>query len=92
MSQSNVAAAKRIYESRNRGDLDGVLVECEPDVRGHDEVRAYLESLQEDWETFRHEPERFMDAGDKVVERGRCSEFVSYYDRSEALRSAGLAE
>jgi ketosteroid isomerase-like protein len=132
MSQRNVAAAKRIYESRNRGDLDAVLAECNPDVewrphlailsgqpiRGHDEVRAYLESLQEDWESFRHQPEQFMEVGDKVVvllhtyargrgsgvkvdvpvthvltfENGRCSEFVSYYDRAEALRSAGLAE
>ena len=25
-----------------------------------------------------------------TFERGRCSEFVSYYDRAEALRSAGL--
>jgi ketosteroid isomerase-like protein len=132
MSQRNVAAAKRIYEARNRGDLDGVLAECDPDVewrphlanlsgkaiRGHDEVRAYLESLREDWESFRHEPERFMDAGEKVVvlthayargrgsgvrvdapvahvltfEGGRCSEFVSYYDREKALRVAGLSE
>jgi ketosteroid isomerase-like protein len=130
VSQGNVAAAKRIYESRNRGDVDAVLAECDPDVewhprladlsgrpiRGLDEVREYLQSLREDWESFRHEPERFIDAGDKVIvlshayargrgsgidfdvpvahvltfEDGRCSEFVSYYDRSEALRSAGL--
>jgi ketosteroid isomerase-like protein len=81
MSQENVAAAKRIYESRNRGDVDAVLAECDPDVeshshlaklsgqpiRGHDGVREYLASLQEDWESFRHEPEQFFDAGDKVV-------------------------
>jgi ketosteroid isomerase-like protein len=132
MSQRNVDAAKRIYESRNRGDLDGVLAECDPEVewrphlaelsgepiRGHDGVRAYLESLREDWESFQHEPERFIDAGDKVVvltrayargrgsgvdvdqsvahvlsfEGGRCSEFVSYYDRAAAMRDAGLEE
>jgi ketosteroid isomerase-like protein len=130
MSQQNVATAKRIYDARNRGDVDAVIEECDPDVqwrphlailsgqpiRGRDEVREYLTSLQEDWESFRHEPERFMDVGDKVVvflhahargrgsgvdvdvpvahvlsfEQGRCSEFVSYYDRDEALKSAGL--
>lgn len=130
MSQENVAAAKRIYDARNRGDVDAVIEECDPDVewrphlaslsgrpiRGREEVREYLTSLREDWESFRHEPERFMDVGDKVVvflhahargrgsgvdvdvpvahvlsfEQGRCSEFVSYYDRAEALRSAGL--
>jgi uncharacterized protein len=132
MSRRNVATAKRIYDARNRGDVDAVIEECAPDVewrphlaslsgqpiRGREEVRKYLASLQEDWESFHHEPERFMDAGDKVVaflhtyargrgsgvdvdvpvahvlsfDRGRCSEFVSYYDRAEALRSAGLEE
>jgi ketosteroid isomerase-like protein len=81
MSQENVAVAKRIYEARNRGDVDAVLADCDPGVvwqphlatlggqpiRGHDEVRAYMASLREDWEGFRHEPEQFFDAGDKVV-------------------------
>jgi ketosteroid isomerase-like protein len=132
MSQQNVATAKRIYEARNRGDVDAVIAECDPGVewrphladlsgqpiRGRDEVRSYLSSLQEEWETFHHETERFMDAGDKVVvlthayargresgvevdvpvahvlsfEREKCTGFVSYYDRAEALRSAGLEE
>jgi uncharacterized protein len=132
MSRENVAAAKRIYEARNRGDVDAVLAESDPEVewhphlatlggqpiRGHDEVRAYLASLREDWEHFLHEPEKFFDAGDKVVaflhtyargrasgadvevlvahvltfERGKCLEFVSYHDRAEALRVAGLEE
>jgi uncharacterized protein len=127
-----VATAKRIYDARNRGDVDAVIEDCDPDVewrphlavlsgrpiRGRDEVRDYLNSLREDWESFQHEPERFMDAGDKVVvflhthargrgsgvdvnvpvahvlsfENGRCSGFISYYDRAEALRSAGLDE
>lgn len=132
MSQQNLAAAKRIYEARNRGDVDAVLAECDPGVewrphlanlsgqpiRGHGEVRGYLKSLQEEWESFQHETERFMDAGDKVVvlthayargrgsgvdvnvpvahvlsfKGGKCTAFVSYYDRAEALRSAGLEE
>ena len=130
MSQENVAAAKRIYEARNRGDVDAVLSECDPDVewhphlatlggqpiRGHEGVRAYMASLQEDWELFRHEPKQFFDAGDKVVafldtfargrgsgvdvevpvahvlrfRQGRCLGYVSYHDRAEALRVAGL--
>ena len=81
MSRANVAAAKRIYAARNRWDVDAVLAECDPDVtwqphlatlggvpiRGHDGVREYMKSLQEDWEFFRHDPEEFIDAGDKVV-------------------------
>ena len=132
MPEDNVAAAKRIYEARNRGDVDAVLAECHADVtwhphlaslggrpiRGHDEVRAYMASLQEDWRGFRHEPVEFFDAGDQVVafldtyargpgsgidvevpvahvltfEDGKCLGYVSYHDRAEALRVAGLEE
>jgi ketosteroid isomerase-like protein len=81
MSRANVAAAKRIYEARNRGDVEAVLAEFDPEVtwhphlatlggnpiRGHDGIREYMASLQEDWIGFRHEPEEFIDAGDKVV-------------------------
>jgi ketosteroid isomerase-like protein len=130
MSRENVAAAKRIYEARNRGDVEAVLVECDPHVewhphlatlggrpiRGHDGVRAYMASLREDWKLFRHEPKRFFDAGDKVVafldtfargrgsgvdvevpvahvltfKEGKCLGYVSYHDRAEALKAAGL--
>jgi ketosteroid isomerase-like protein len=131
MSRENVAIAKRIYDARNRGDIDAVLADCAPDVtwrphlatlgtqpiQGHDEVRAYMVSLGEDWQSFRHEPEEFFDAGDKVVaflqtyargrgsgvdvevavahvlsfEDGKCLGYVSYHDREEALRVAGLS-
>jgi ketosteroid isomerase-like protein len=130
MSAENVTAARRIYEARNRGDVEAVLAECDPDVewhphlttvrrqaiRGHDGVRAYMRSLQEDWESFRHDPEQFFDAGDTVVaflhthargrssgadvevpvahvltfKRGKCMGYVSYHDRAEAMRVAGL--
>jgi len=130
VSRENVATAKRIYEARNRGDVETVLAECHPDVtwhphlatlggrpiKGHEGVRAYMASLQEDWVGFRHEPEEFFDAGDKVVaflhtyargassgvdvevpvghvltfEDGKCTGYVSYHDREEALRAAGL--
>jgi ketosteroid isomerase-like protein len=133
MSRPNVAAAKRIYEARNRGDVDAVLAECHPGVtwhphlatlggkpiRGHAEVRTYMASLQEDWIGFRHEPEEFIDAGgDTVVallttyargrgsgvdvvvpvahvltfQDGKCTGYVSYHDREQALRVAGLTE
>jgi len=81
MSQENIEAARRLYDARNRGDVEAVIAECHPDVQlfphlsslggvpvdGHAEVRRYLISLAEDWEEFRHDPERFFDAGDKVV-------------------------
>jgi hypothetical protein len=130
MSAENLAIARRIYEARNRGDADAVLAECDQDVtwrphlatldanpiRGHDEVRAYMASLGEDWQIFRHDPEEFFDAGDQVVvflntvargrgsgvdvevpvahvlrfKDGKCLGYVSYHDREEALKVAGL--
>ena len=130
MSRRNVAAARRFYKARNRGDIDAVLALSSPEaewyphlaslggkpIRGHDGVRRYMESLRDDWEHFRHEPERFIDAGDKVVaflntvargrgsgvdvevevahvlrfQDGKCLGYVSYHDRDEALRAAGL--
>lgn len=130
MSEANVAAARRIYEARDRGDVDAILAECDPDVvwrpylsevrgpvEGHDGIRAYLVSLSQEWEYLRQEPEEFFDAGDRVVaflhthSRGRqsgveldlevahvltfkdglCVESVTYVDREEGLRAAGLA-
>lgn len=131
MSRANVEAAERIYAARLNGDIDGVLAELHPEVewhphlaalggrsvRGHDGVREYLSSLEDDWDDFRQELERVFDAGDEVVvflnthsrgrasgvelhfdvahvlrfENGKCIESLTYLDRDEALRSAGLS-
>jgi ketosteroid isomerase-like protein len=81
MSAEDVAAAKRMYEARNRGDVEAVLAECDPEVewhpylaalgrepiRGHAGVRDYMASLSDHWEYFRHDPAEFIDLGEKVV-------------------------
>lgn len=81
MSRDNVEAARRLYDARNRGDIESVVAELHPQVewrphlsslggqpvQGHAEVRRYLRSLAEDWAEFRHEPEQLFDAGDRVV-------------------------
>ena len=130
MSRQNVEAAKRIYQARNRGEIEQVLAEFSADatwephlatlggrpISGHDEIRTYLKSLEVDWIGFRHEPEEFFDADDKVVAflhtyaqgrgsgadvempvahvlrfaDGKCVGYVSYGDRDEAMRMAGL--
>jgi len=128
MSADQIAVAKRMYAARNRGQVDAVLAECDPDVEwhphlatlggkpifGHTGVREYMASLTEDWEYFHHEPEEFFGVGDNVVAfvhtsaRGKSSgieldvpvghvfsfrdgkvlRFVTYLDRSEAMRAA----
>jgi ketosteroid isomerase-like protein len=81
VSQNNVETARRLYEARNRGDVEAVIATCHPEVewhphlsslggqpvKGHAGVRRYLTSLADEWERFRHEPEEFFDAGDRVV-------------------------
>jgi ketosteroid isomerase-like protein len=81
MSADRIAVAKRMYDARNRGDVEAVLAECDPDVEwhphlanlggkpifGHAGLREYLASLKQDWQSFHHEPEEFFDLGDKVV-------------------------
>jgi ketosteroid isomerase-like protein len=128
MSADHIAVAKRMYDARNRGDIEAVLAECDPDVEwhphlatlggkpilGHAGVREYLASLKQDWESFHHEPEEFFDLGDKVVaflhtsargkssgididvrvghvltfRNGKVLRFVTYLDRSKALKTA----
>ena len=81
MASRNVAAAERIYAARLRGDLDALVAELDPDVewrphltalggdvvRGHEGVRTYLASLDDEWDDFRQEVEEAIDAGDRVV-------------------------
>src|SRR6266480_2579284 len=81
MSQENVELARRGYEAFNRGDIDGLLDLCAPDivwrdfatidsdtVTGKDAVRAYFETVMEAWERIRLEPEEIIDlGGDRVV-------------------------
>ena len=76
MSQENVELARRGYEAFNRGDIDGLLDLCGPDIEwrdfatldsdtvtGKDAVRAYFEMVMEAWEQIRLEPEEIIDLG-----------------------------
>jgi ketosteroid isomerase-like protein len=82
MSQENVEIARRGYEALNQGGVEAMLAfidpECEievtPDVspepqtlRGHDGIRRWFESAYEVLEEIRIQPEKFIEAGDRVV-------------------------
>jgi uncharacterized protein len=82
MAQDNVALARAGYEAFNRGDIDGLLDLCAPDVEwqdggapldtaavtGKDAVRAFFETVMEPWEEIRREPEEIIDlGGDRVL-------------------------
>jgi ketosteroid isomerase-like protein len=81
MSQENVELLRPAYAALNRGDVDAVLQVCAPGIecqlpegglnagalRGHQAVRGFLEGYIESFESFRMEPEEFIDAGDRVL-------------------------
>jgi uncharacterized protein len=80
MSQENVDLVRQGYERwKQTREIDFELIH--PEVRwgfvnmageqftyhGHDGVREWERELAEAWEDFWWEPDRLMDAGDKVV-------------------------
>jgi ketosteroid isomerase-like protein len=81
MLQENVEILRQGYEALSRGDVDAVLEICHPDVecqlpeggintgtlRGHRALKEFLEGYIDAFESFRMEPERFLEADDQVV-------------------------
>jgi ketosteroid isomerase-like protein len=80
MWQENVELTRLGYEAVNRGDIDGLLDLCAPDVEwqdqgaidtsavtGRDAVRTFFETVLEAWEELRREPEEIIDLGDDRV-------------------------
>jgi uncharacterized protein len=93
MSQENVETVRQGYEAFNRGDVEWMVAQLDPEIvweeaaevpgsssyRGIREVRGYLESFAQQWEEIRFEPERILDAEERIVAlvrmvaRGRAS-------------------
>jgi ketosteroid isomerase-like protein len=83
MSQENVEIARASYQKLNAsGSLDAAYEFLSPDVefhvsgafpdldavyRGHDGVRRLNDQLNEPWEQFKLEPDRFIDLGEQVL-------------------------
>jgi uncharacterized protein len=81
MSQGDVDTIRRGYADLNRRDVAAWLDAFHPDAemfdvvggpheparQGHDELRKWVETMDEIWENGRHEPEEFIDTGDFVV-------------------------
>jgi ketosteroid isomerase-like protein len=83
MSQENVEVVRAMYEVANaRGKLDadfallapdvefhvsGAFPDLDPVYRGHEGVRKLNEALNEPWLTLSLDPEKFIDAGSRVL-------------------------
>jgi ketosteroid isomerase-like protein len=81
MSQENVELIDGAYQAWNSGDRERGFELFDPHIewqlpegginagtsRGHDAVRALVESYLDAFDYFQMEPERFFEAGDRVV-------------------------
>ena len=81
MSRENLEVAARLYAMYERGDIDGMLAEMDPEVefdltdrlpdegvlRGREAYRSFLEQGFDIWAEFRIEVEELLDAGNAVV-------------------------
>jgi uncharacterized protein len=81
MSRENLEIAARLYALYERGDIDGMLSEMDPEIevdvsdrlpdegvfRGREAYRSFLEGGFDVWADFRVEVEELLDAGDAVV-------------------------
>jgi ketosteroid isomerase-like protein len=80
VSEENVEIVRQSYEAYLRGDLEAALVAFDPQIEIYDhelpDADAYrgLEGLlrwqsdwEQSWESWRWDPENFIDAGERVV-------------------------
>jgi ketosteroid isomerase-like protein len=83
MSEENVEALRSGYAAVNRGDIDGLLVNVQPDVEftsliaeaegeifhGHDGIRRWWKEVVLPLGGLHGEPEEVRDLGDTVIAR-----------------------
>lgn len=81
MSQENLEAVRQAFDAFNRGDIEGVVEICDPAVEwfppaelpgvsayhGHPGVRQAAADMLDVFGDLRAEPERLIEAGDRVV-------------------------
>lgn len=85
MSQENLELVRRAYEAWNRGDVDGVLALCHPELEyhasglypdldpvyyGHEGFWKFERDFRATWESLSIDIERFEDRGDRVAVLG----------------------
>jgi uncharacterized protein len=81
MSKESVTLVELAHEYLNEGGIDALIALCDPDFeldmsartlnpeiyRGHAGIRRFYDEVSEVWDEFRWEPQRFVEADDKVV-------------------------
>jgi ketosteroid isomerase-like protein len=94
VSEENVELIKQVEAAFNRGDLDAMVDLISPDaeweisesnpsartLHGRDEIRAYLEDWRDTVQGLYYEGNRYVDAGDSVVQLGTMTSRVGDAD------------
>lgn len=76
-----VEIVQRAHDALNRGDVEAMVAECDPEFRldmsdrvlnpavyeGHEGIRSFLDEVREAWDTFTWEPEELAESGDLVL-------------------------
>jgi ketosteroid isomerase-like protein len=87
MSRENVEIVRRAIEAYEHEGLDGSLRSYDPEIewtstdayieratyRGHEGVRRYLGTMEEEFDDLRIEPVELIDAGEQVISSVRIS-------------------
>jgi uncharacterized protein len=81
MASSDVEVLRKAFEAFARGDLEGVVELCDPEIvvrdpartgttfQGPAGLRRFFEEWLENWEEYRSEPLEFIEAGDEILVR-----------------------
>jgi ketosteroid isomerase-like protein len=80
MSEENVEIVRRSYDAYLRGDLESALAACDPEIeiydhdipdsgeyRGFEGLARWQADWESSWESWRWDPEEFIEAGERVV-------------------------
>ncbi len=86
MSEEDISTLRRSYEALNRGDIDAVLQDFDPQIewhelegnpqvaglfRGTDAVASEVfATVPEHWDEFEADPHDFIDAGEHIIVTG----------------------
>jgi ketosteroid isomerase-like protein len=85
MPAANADIMRSAFEAFARGDLDGVLALCDPEIvlkdpqrtgttfRGSEGIRRFWQEWLENWQEYRVEPKEFEEHGDEVLVRAEQS-------------------
>jgi ketosteroid isomerase-like protein len=83
MGGSDPEIVRTAFEAFSRGDIDGVLELCDPDVvvrdpqrtgttfKGPEGLRSFFEEWLENWEEYRTEPVEVTEVGDEMLVHAR---------------------